>query len=46
LFLNDGLFSMTNLIYPEGKIKFLEVFSEGEILEINTLTCTKLKSIW
>lgn len=46
LFLNDGLFSMTNLIYPEGNIKFLEVFSEGEILEINTFTCTNLKSIW
>src|SRR5690625_772095 len=46
LFLNDGIFSMTNLIYPEGNIKFLEVFSEGETLEINTLTCTNLKSIW
>ncbi|WP_339180765.1 glycoside hydrolase family 32 protein [Oceanobacillus sp. FSL W7-1293] len=46
VFLNDGLTVSTNLIYPEGTVTKLEISTVNETLQLDTVTWTKLHSIW
>ncbi|GGP10026.1 glycoside hydrolase family 32 protein [Oceanobacillus neutriphilus] len=46
VFLNNGLSVSTNLIYPEGTVGQMEIFTVDEALQIENITCTSLDSIW
>lgn len=46
IFLNDGLTVSTNLIYPEGTVTKLEISTVNEALQLDSVTQTKLHSIW
>ncbi|WP_152658590.1 glycoside hydrolase family 32 protein [Oceanobacillus sp. CFH 90083] len=46
LFLNNGLTVSTNLIYPQGTVTQLEVFAVNDVLQIDNVSWTQLKSIW
>ncbi|MFD1064695.1 glycoside hydrolase family 32 protein [Oceanobacillus locisalsi] len=46
IFLNDGLFTATNTIYPEGTITQLELFAVNEAVQVENITWSKLHSIW